>query len=134
VDPDPLLTINDSASPTVFSGFPNGTKIKLVQAPGAPTKKEKATGDINWKITLNGDALVTAIDASGNKSAPVSCRVPHRHLTISQYAHHLRVTTVVVALRVHQPGCNSWLPRDEVIKCVTHLRSSGRTYHRTTKR
>ena len=76
VDPDPSLTIRDDASPAVFTGFPDGTKIKLVQAPGAPTKIREGTLDIDWKVTLNGDALITAVDAAGNESAPISCRVP----------------------------------------------------------
>jgi len=33
-------------------------------------------GAIDWIITLNGDAIVTAVDASGNVSAPSSCKVP----------------------------------------------------------
>jgi hypothetical protein len=32
-------------------------------------------GEIDWHITLKGDAVVTATDSSGN-SASVSCKVP----------------------------------------------------------
>jgi von Willebrand factor type A domain-containing protein len=78
VDPNPQLFIRDSASPAVFGGFPTGTKIKLVQAPGAQPVQKPGVGDINWKITLKGDALVSAVDASGNRSAPVMCLVPPR--------------------------------------------------------
>lgn len=76
VDPNPQLYVADDASTAVFGGFPDGTKIKLVQAPGATPNQRPGAGDIDWKITLKGDALVTAVDASGNVSAPVSCRVP----------------------------------------------------------
>ncbi|MFD1149650.1 vWA domain-containing protein [Saccharothrix hoggarensis] len=76
VDPNPQLFVSDSASPAVFGGFPSGTKIKLVQAPGATPNQKAGVGDIDWRITLNGDALVHAVDASGNQSAPVSCLVP----------------------------------------------------------
>ncbi len=76
VDPNPLLFVSDSDSPAVFGGFPDGTKIKLVQAPGATPSQKPGTGDIDWKITLKGDALVYGVDASGNQSAPVSCKVP----------------------------------------------------------
>ena len=76
VDPNPLLFVSDSASAAVFGGFPSGTKIKLVQAPGATPNQKPGVGDIDWRITLKGDALVHAVDASGNQSAPVSCLVP----------------------------------------------------------
>lgn len=76
VDPDPQIFVADSAGPAVFGGFPSGTKIKLVQAPGATPNQKPGVGDIDWRITLKGDALVYAVDASGNQSAPVSCLVP----------------------------------------------------------
>ncbi|GGP67336.1 vWA domain-containing protein [Saccharothrix coeruleofusca] len=76
VDPAPEVYVADSASSYVFGGFPSGTKIKLVQAPGATPNQKVGVGDIDWRITLNGDALVYAVDASGNQSAPVSCLVP----------------------------------------------------------
>lgn len=76
VDPNPQIFVRDTASAAVFGGFPNGTKIKLVQAPGATPTQKPGTGDIDWKITLKGDALVSATDASGNESAPVRCNVP----------------------------------------------------------
>ncbi|MEU4766855.1 VWA domain-containing protein [Actinosynnema sp. NPDC023794] len=76
VDPNPQVFVSDSASPAVFGGFPSGTKIKLVQAPGATPNQKPGVGDIDWRITLKGDALVYGVDASGNQSAPVSCLVP----------------------------------------------------------
>lgn len=76
VDPNPQVFVSDSASPAVFGGFPSGTKIKLVQAPGATPNQKPGVGDIDWRITLKGDALVYGVDASGNRSAPVSCLVP----------------------------------------------------------
>jgi hypothetical protein len=76
VDPNPQIFVRDTASAAVFGGFPSGTKIKLVQAPGAAPTQKPGAGDINWKITLKADALVSAKDASGNVSAPVRCNVP----------------------------------------------------------
>ncbi|WP_329793112.1 VWA domain-containing protein [Lentzea sp. DG1S-22] len=76
VDPNPQVYVRDTASAAVFGGFPSGTEIKLVQAPGATPTQKPGTGDIDWKITLKGDALVSAKDASGNESAPVRCNVP----------------------------------------------------------
>jgi hypothetical protein len=74
--------VTDSGSGTVFGPFPVGTNIKYTQAPGAtPVAKpigssRGSAGAVSWHITGKGDALVTAVDGSGNTSAPVSCRVP----------------------------------------------------------
>jgi hypothetical protein len=46
-----------------------------VQALGAAPNVKPGPGVIDWHITLKGDAIVTATDASGN-SATVSCKVP----------------------------------------------------------
>ena len=76
VDPNPRISIADSDSSAVFGPFGAGTTIKLVQAPGATPSIKPGAGVIDWKVTLKGDALVSATDASGNTSAPVSCKVP----------------------------------------------------------
>ncbi len=78
VDPNPTITIADSGSTATFGPFPSGTKIKLTQAPDATPNQKPGPGVIDWHITLKGDAVVTATDASGNTSAPVSCLVPPR--------------------------------------------------------
>lgn len=76
VDPNPTVSLADSASAATFGPFASGTKIKLTQAPGATPGQKPGPGVIDWHITINGDALVTATDASGNTSAAVSCLVP----------------------------------------------------------
>lgn len=76
VDPNPQIFVTDDASGAVFGPFAIGTKIKLTQAPGATPSIKAGPGAIDWHITLKGDAIVTAVDAAGNVSAPVSCRVP----------------------------------------------------------
>ena len=76
VDPNPQIRVADSASSSVFGPFAGGTKIKLVQAPGATPSQKPGPGVINWHITLKGDARVTATDSSGNTSAPIFCLVP----------------------------------------------------------
>ena len=76
VDPNPTVTLTDSASGATFGPFPSGTKIKLTQAPGATPDQKPGPGAIDWHIKVQGDALLTATDASGNSSAPVSCLVP----------------------------------------------------------
>ena len=76
VDPNPTITLTDAASGATFGPFPSGTRIKLVQAPGATPEQRPGPGVIDWQIRVNGDALLTATDAAGNTSAPVSCLVP----------------------------------------------------------
>lgn len=75
VDPDPAVTLTDSGSGQVFGPFPSGTKVKLTQAPGARPSQKAGPGDIDWHITINGDAETRGIDFSGNVSHPVPCLV-----------------------------------------------------------
>jgi hypothetical protein len=75
VDPDPQITVADTGSSFVAGPYSSGTKIKLVQAPGATPNVKPGPGVIDWKLTLKGDAEVTATDASGNTTT-VSCNVP----------------------------------------------------------
>lgn len=73
VDPDPQLTLADSGSSATFGPFGSATTIKLTQAPGATPGQKPATGVIDRQIKVNGDATLTATDASGNTSAAVAC-------------------------------------------------------------
>ena len=75
VDPNPDITVSDTGSSFVAGPYASGTKIKLTQAPGAKPNAKPGPGEIDWHITLKGDAVVTATDASGN-SASVRCLVP----------------------------------------------------------
>jgi len=75
VDPNAEITITDTGSSFVAGPYASGTKIKLTQAPGATPNVKPAPGDIDWHVTLKGDAVVVATDDSGN-SASVSCLVP----------------------------------------------------------
>jgi hypothetical protein len=77
VDTAVEVFIRDTADPSVnFGPFPSGTKIKLVQAPGATPNVKPGTGVIDYKVTLRGDALIVAKDDAGNVSASVTCLVP----------------------------------------------------------
>ncbi len=76
VDPDPDIFVHDSASSAVFGPFASGTKIKLTQAPGATPSIKPGAGVIDWMIKLKGDAILVAVDGSGNESDPVRCLVP----------------------------------------------------------
>ena len=76
VDPNPQIFVRDSGSSAEFGPFPSGTKIKLTQAPGATPNVKPGPGVIDWHITLKGDAIVVAVDASDNESDPVTGLVP----------------------------------------------------------
>jgi hypothetical protein len=76
-DPNAMVWIYDTKDPSVkFGPYPSGTKIKLVQAPGATPTVMPGTGDIDYKVKLRGDALIVGVDKYGNASKPVSCLVP----------------------------------------------------------
>jgi hypothetical protein len=75
VDPTVQIFLTDSGSGTVFGPFASGTKIKLVQAPGATPSIKPGSGVIDWKITIKGDAVLSVTDAAGNETN-VSCLVP----------------------------------------------------------
>jgi hypothetical protein len=72
----PRIFVRDSGSSFVAGPYTSGTTIKLVQAPGATPNVKPGAGVIDWKITLNGDAIITAVDGSGNISAAATCNVP----------------------------------------------------------
>jgi hypothetical protein len=63
------IYIKDTASGAEFGPFASGIKVKLTQAPGATPSQTPMAGDIAWHIKLKGDALVYAVDGSGNPSA-----------------------------------------------------------------
>jgi len=76
VDSDPEIFVGDTGSSFIAGPFPSGTNIKLVQAPGADPGVKPGPKEVDWMITLNGDAIVYAVDASGNVSDTASCLVP----------------------------------------------------------
>jgi hypothetical protein len=75
VDEDLEIFLIDDATGTVFGPFEDGTKIKLVQAPGAPPRIRPGAGVIEWKIRIQGDAVLSVTDDAGNLTE-VSCFVP----------------------------------------------------------
>jgi hypothetical protein len=76
VDPNPQIFVADDGSSFVAGPFANGDVVKITQAPGAvPTWKPMA-GVVVAHLIFRGDALVYAVDASGNQSEPISCKVP----------------------------------------------------------
>lgn len=75
-DPDPQIFIADSGNAFVAGPFSSGDRVKITQAPGAEPNVKPIAGVIVAHITLKGDALVYAVDASGNQSDVLDCLVP----------------------------------------------------------
>jgi hypothetical protein len=82
LDPDPEIFVVDSESGEVFGPFESGTTIKYTEANGAPPGQKTIgssngqAGAVMWHLTGQGDALVVAVDSSGNASDAVACLVP----------------------------------------------------------
>lgn len=73
--------IVDKSNPDLpFGPFPQGSTFKYVKAPGAPLKEKPASGDVDWKITGNGDPSLAGVDGAGNRFS-VDCvpMPPVRH-------------------------------------------------------
>lgn len=71
-----VFQVCDSADASVcFGPFANGDQIKVTQAPGAPQSSKPMAGVIVAHLTLKGDPVVKATDASGN-TGTASCFVP----------------------------------------------------------
>ncbi len=76
VDTHPTVFIGDTADPSIsFGPYPSGTTIKLVQSPGTVQSVGPGTGAVDYFVKLRGDASIVAVDASGNRSAAVTCLV-----------------------------------------------------------
>jgi hypothetical protein len=75
VDADLDIFLIDDVSGTVFGPFEDGTRIKLIQAPGATPSIKPGAGVIDWKVKFKGDAIISVTDDAGNLTE-VSCRVP----------------------------------------------------------
>jgi hypothetical protein len=85
VDPAPQVFLVDTgvdnafgtADDWLYGPFLSGVKVKYVEANGiTPPAIEPGPGVIDWMILGQGDAATYGVDASGNESDPVACRVP----------------------------------------------------------
>jgi hypothetical protein len=76
VDPNPKIYVADDGSSFVAGPFASGDVVKITQSPDATPLSKKMAGAVIAHIILKGDALVYAVDASGNQSDPISCKVP----------------------------------------------------------
>lgn len=74
-DPSPEIWVGTAANPMLFGPFDSGIVIKVTEARGAAASMKKigsASGQANavaWHISLPTDAVVTAIDRSGNSAS-----------------------------------------------------------------
>ncbi len=85
-DGDLAIFVTDDGSGAVFGPFPVGTRIKYTEANGATPSIKPMGGNngngggqanaVDVHIIGNGDALVTAVDGSGNVSSAAACLVP----------------------------------------------------------
>ena len=75
-DSSPQIYIKDSASSFIAGPFHAGDNVKITQAPGAKPSQKPMAGAVLAHIKLKGDALLYAVDASGNISTPLVCHVP----------------------------------------------------------
>jgi hypothetical protein len=81
LDPAPQIFVTDSGGAGPFGPFASGDNVKITEAPGADPGSKSigsssgSAGAVVAHITLNGDAIVTAVDASGN-SESTTCLVP----------------------------------------------------------
>ncbi|MCK0111714.1 VWA domain-containing protein [Ornithinimicrobium sp. F0845] len=69
------IYIHDLGSSAIFGPYATGTTFKLTQAPGATPSVVPFHRAVDWKVKLNGDALLVATDAAGN-TASAECEVP----------------------------------------------------------
>lgn len=75
VDPSVEVYVDDTGSDAEFGPYASGTTFKITQAPGAVPKAEPFVGEVDWKLRLKGDAMMTVTDAAGN-TATALCEVP----------------------------------------------------------
>jgi hypothetical protein len=75
-DPAPAIFVADSASSFVAGPFASGDIVKMTQSPGEPAFQNPGPLNVVAHIHLKGDALIYAVDASGNAAASVPCNTP----------------------------------------------------------
>jgi hypothetical protein len=74
-DPDPLIYIKGSAGSFVAGPFHNGDQVEIAHGPSLiPRQRPTTSGGNIASIQLNGDALLWAVDSSGNASVPIKCK------------------------------------------------------------
>ena len=75
-DSNPTIFVTDSASGFIAGPFKSGDIVKITQSPNETPFQQPGPQDIVAHIRLQGDPLLSAVDAAGNVSSPVDCFVP----------------------------------------------------------
>jgi len=74
-DPDPLIHLKGNAGNFVAGPFHNGDQVEIAHGPSLIPRQAPSTfGGNIATIQLNGDALLWAVDSSGNASTPIKCK------------------------------------------------------------
>jgi len=74
-DPDPLIYLKGSGGSFVAGPFHHGDQVEIAHGPTlVPRQAPRTAGGNIASIQLNGDALLWAVDSSGNASTPVKCK------------------------------------------------------------
>jgi hypothetical protein len=68
--------VDDDGSTKVFGPYANPTNIKYTEANGAQPTERPGTGAVDHVLRGRGDAMVYAVDGSGNAGPAVACLVP----------------------------------------------------------
>jgi hypothetical protein len=76
VDKDLTITVRDSVTGVEFGPYAPGTNIHLIQAPGATPNVKPGTGEVDWKITVKGCAVLVVKDKAGNEVTANCCARP----------------------------------------------------------
>ena len=74
-DLNPRLFVADTASAFVAGPFASGDIVKITQDPSGTPDQQPGAQNVVAHIHLNGDALLYAVDASGNVGATALCKV-----------------------------------------------------------
>jgi hypothetical protein len=74
-DPDPLIYLKGSVGSFVAGPFHNGDQVEIAHGPSlTPQQAPSTSGGNIASILLNGDALLWAVDSSGNASTRIQCK------------------------------------------------------------
>ena len=74
-DPAPEIWVSDATGSGPFGPYSAGDTVKITESPGGVARAKPMAGAVVAHIKLNGDAVVTAVDAAGN-AARTLCLVP----------------------------------------------------------
>jgi hypothetical protein len=71
--------VRNVSGTAVFGPFSSGTVLYITEAPGVPPSLRPIGGpgsEVTAQVTLDGDAVMYAVDSGGLTSPAAECRVP----------------------------------------------------------